>query len=232
MTVSSLAFRLLILATFIVPSIAQAINPADCASSVHLLLLRGEGTGDDLNVLDTIQNLVLEQIPGATSLGVPYQHGDSDKQFAAYNGSVLLQQYIAGYATTCPDSKIAVLGYSLGAVATMNAICGVSSLLITHAVEALDFKYASNVIAVVAYGDETYVPLQSWNVGNCTIGAGIYPRLDPGACEPFASSLKSYCDYGDYQCCSILPDDANAAHHTYFTKYNQDVVAFIQSRLG
>lgn len=78
-----------------------------------MLLLRGEGTGDDLNVLDTVQELVLDQIPGATVLGLPYQHGDSDKQFAAYNGSVLLQQYITEYVASCPDSKIAVLGYSL-----------------------------------------------------------------------------------------------------------------------
>ncbi|KAF5015593.1 hypothetical protein F66182_13020 [Fusarium sp. NRRL 66182] len=113
----------------------------------------------------------------------------------------------------------------------MDAICGVSSLLVTYYVSALDPHYAQNVIAVVAYGDETYVPFQPWNVGNCTIGAGIYPRLDPAACEPFASSLQSYCDYGDEQCCSVFPLDDNAAHHTYFTKYNQDVVTFIQSRL-
>jgi hypothetical protein len=31
----------------------------------------------------------------------------------------------------------------------------------------------SPVVAVVAYGDETYVPFQSWNVGNCTVGAGV-----------------------------------------------------------
>lgn len=113
MTIPSLTLWLLLLATSIVSSIAQTVNSTSCASSVHLLLLRGEGTGDDLNVLDTIQDLVLEQIPGATSLGLPYQHGDSDKQFAAYNGSLLLQQYIAEYASSCPDSKIAILGYSL-----------------------------------------------------------------------------------------------------------------------
>lgn len=111
--ITSLSLWLLALATVVAPSVAQTVDPNSCASSVHLLLLRGEGTGDDLNVLDTIQDLVLEQIPGSTSLGLPYQHGDSDKQFAAYNGSMLLQQYIAEYAASCPDSKIAILGYSL-----------------------------------------------------------------------------------------------------------------------
>lgn len=72
----------------------------------------------------------------------------------------------------------------------MSAICGVSSLLITYYVEALDSEYADKgnfsqfmshtvvltphpVIAVVGYGDETYVPLQSWNVRNCIVGAGL-----------------------------------------------------------
>lgn len=80
-------------------------------------------------------------------------------------------------------------------MATMNAICGVSSLLVTYYVDALNPQYAENgtfqihlnqprdtlsvvltrsaVIAIVAYGDETYVPFQAWNVGNCTVGAGV-----------------------------------------------------------
>lgn len=113
MTITSFTLWFLALATFVVSGIAQTVDPTSCASGVHLLLLRGEGTGDDLNVLDSIQSVVLEQIPGSTSLGLPYQHGDSDKQFAAYNGSLLLQQYIAEYASSCPSSKIAILGYSL-----------------------------------------------------------------------------------------------------------------------
>lgn len=113
MTIPSYAFCLLVLATCIVPSIAQTVSSTSCASSVHLLLLRGEGSGNDLDVLAAIQDLVRENIPGSTSRGLPYQHANLDKDYAAYNGSIMLQQYITEYATSCPNSKIAVLGYSL-----------------------------------------------------------------------------------------------------------------------
>ncbi|KAH8699209.1 putative acetylxylan esterase precursor [Talaromyces proteolyticus] len=226
-------FQFFLSLTLLLPTLlAQTVSSNDCASSVHVLLARGEGTGDDLNVLSTVQGLVLQQIPGSTVLGLPYDHGNSDKEAAAYNGSLLFQQYVQQYAASCPNSKIALLGYSLGAVALMDGICGTGSIGIYDYVAPLDPKYADYVIGIFTYGDETYAPFQPWNVGNCTIGAGIFPRLNSGACYPFQASLQSYCDYGDNQCCSPLPLDDNAAHHTYVEKYNQDVVNFIISRLG
>lgn len=112
----------------------------------------------------------------------------------------------------------------------MEALCGTSSVGLWP-VEAIDSTYANNVIAVINYGDETNGLGQPWNVGNCTVGTGLYPRLNPSSCNPFAASIHSYCDYGDYQCCGILPWTDNAAHHTYVDKYDDDVVAFIQQRL-
>ena len=60
----------------------------------------------------------------------------------------------------------------------------------------------------------------------------LLPRLNSALCGPFASSIHSYCDYGDEQCCSPYPEDGNAAHHGYIWKYNQDVVDFIKHRLA
>ncbi|CAG8035809.1 unnamed protein product [Penicillium salamii] len=71
-----------------------------------------------------------------------------------------------------------------------------------------------------------------WNVGNCTLGIGVTPRMNSALCGPFSESLHSYCDYGDNQCCSPYPEDGNAAHHNYVHKYNQNVVDFIKLRLG
>lgn len=108
------------------------------------------------------------------------------------------------------------------------------------------------VIAAIAYGDETYIPGMPRNVGNCALGIGVsttnpqiqvpnynlkrmdqlLPRFNSALCEPFASSIRSYCDYGDEQCCSPCPPDGNAAHHHYIWKYNQDVVDFIKHRLA
>lgn len=77
-----------------------------------------------------------------------------------------------------------------GAVLTMEAVCGTSSLLLIP-VPPLDPSYNTTgefrinhsfqwsesnfflVIANVVYGDETFVPFQPWNTGNCTVGAGV-----------------------------------------------------------
>ncbi|CAL5871695.1 uncharacterized protein PFLUO_LOCUS5948 [Penicillium psychrofluorescens] len=210
---------------------AQTVAKGDCATGVHAILARGSGQGNDLNVLVKLKQAILEQIPGSTVLGLPYGHGNSDKFEAVYNGALLLQRYIEDYVASCPDTKIALLGYSLGAVTMMDALCGTSSLLLEE-VAAINPKYNTSIITAAAYGDETYVPLMPWNTGNCTLGLGIFPRLDPLSCEPFAASLHSYCDYGDDQCCFILPLDDNKAHHEYIEKYDQDVVDFIKKRLA
>ncbi|KAF3393818.1 hypothetical protein F1880_004634 [Penicillium rolfsii] len=181
----------------------QSLSAEPCATKVHAILARGQAAKgeigfDPLNVMASLQNLLLAQIPGSTSLALPYQYGAENKLVAVYDGARLLQDSIISYVATCPTARIVVVGYSLGACLTMDAICGTSSIGFIP-VTALDRKYASNVIGVIAYGDETWVPLQSWNVGTCKIGLGLFPRLNPGSCEPFASSIHSYCDVGDSQ---------------------------------
>lgn len=107
-------FQNLVLALSIFqPSHAQVVPPEDCATGVHAILARGQGPGDHLNVLVTIQNLILQLIPGSSSVALPYKHGDDDHRVAAANGALLMQQYIRDYVAICPKSKIFLMGYSL-----------------------------------------------------------------------------------------------------------------------
>ncbi|KAJ5974621.1 hypothetical protein N7481_011831 [Penicillium waksmanii] len=209
---------------------AQTVPSKDCASGVHVIISRGQGPGNDLSVMKALSDKIIDQIPGSTTLGFPFDHDPEDKFTAVSSGALMLQGYVADYVKSCPKSKLALVGYSLGAVLTMEALCGTSSLLLIP-VPPLDPSYNTSVIANIVYGDETFVPFQPWNTGNCSVGLGIFPRLNPSSCDPFANSLHSYCDYGDNQCCSPLPDDDNLAHHTYMKKYDQDVVDFIKRRL-
>ncbi|KAJ5112770.1 hypothetical protein N7532_000815 [Penicillium argentinense] len=211
-------------------SLAQKVASQDCATGVHAIISRGQGPGGDLSVMGALSDMILDQIPGSTTLGFPFDHDADDKFTAVHSGALMLQQYVHDYVDSCPKAKIALIGYSLGAVLTMEAICGTSSLLLIP-LPPLDPSYNTTVIASIAYGDETFVPLQPWNTGDCTVGLGEYPRLNPSTCKPFASSLQSYCDYGDALCCSPYPLDDNHAHHTYMKKYDQDVVDFIKHRL-
>ncbi|KAJ5219729.1 hypothetical protein N7468_008933 [Penicillium chermesinum] len=198
------------------PSFAQSVAADDCATGVHAIIARGQGPGNPNSTLDvmvTLQDLILAQIPGSTSLGLPFNYNEENKFDSVYNGAHLMQSYVTEYHKSCPQSKMAVVGYSLiyvqGAVVMTDAVCGTSSLLLSP-VAPLDASYNKFVIAAIAYGDETFFPLQKWDKGNCTLGLGQFPRLDPAECEPFADALQNYCDIGDSRCCGILPLDGDA----------------------
>ncbi|KAJ5242451.1 uncharacterized protein N7469_000778 [Penicillium citrinum] len=204
---------------------AQSTLPEQCATGVHAILIRGQGPGDHLNVMVTIQNLILQVIPGSTSIALPYKHGLDDHRRAAADGAYLMQEYIREYIADCPNSKIFLHGYSL-----VSSLCLCSSWL--YDVPALEPKYNESVIAAVCYGEETFLPLQPWNIGSCTNGTGLYPRIHPETCNPFKHSLRSYCDVGDVECCLTNPPGDNLAHFLYIVKYNLDVIHFIQRRLN
>ncbi|KAJ5178085.1 uncharacterized protein N7500_000784 [Penicillium coprophilum] len=214
---------------------AQSVSEDDCATGVHAIITRGQGGGDDLNVLITLSDLILKQIPGSTTIGLPYDHenvlNDTAKMHTVHDGAVLMQQFVQEYVESCPSTKIVVVGYSMGAVLMMDSLCGTSEIGFFFVAPLAPF-YNSIIIAAISYGDITYVPGMPWNVGNCTMGIGLLPRINSALCRPFASSIHSYCDYGDAQCCSPYPEDGNAAHHGYVSKYNQDVVDFVKSRLA
>lgn len=119
---------------------AQSTLPEQCATGVHAILIRGQGPGDHLNVMVTIQNLILQVIPGSTSIALPYKHGLDDHRRAAADGAYLMQEYIREYIADCPNSKIFLHGYSLGGIVLMDGLCGTSSSWL-YDVPALEPKY-------------------------------------------------------------------------------------------
>lgn len=95
------------------PVHSQFVPPERCATGVHAILARGQGPGDHLNVMVSIQNLILQLIPGSSSVALPYNHGAEDHRVAAADGGLMMQQYVREYVVSCPDSKIFLMGYSL-----------------------------------------------------------------------------------------------------------------------
>ena len=108
-----LLFLLVLIGNMVQPSRAQKTAPERCATGVHAILIRGQGDGDHLNVMVTMQNLVLQLIPGSSSVGLPYHHELKDHRVGAAGGALLMQQYIRDYVASCPKSKIFIMGYSL-----------------------------------------------------------------------------------------------------------------------
>lgn len=143
----SFSSLLLLLATSLVGVYGQSVSPSDCAGSIHGIFLRGEGPGDDYNsngnTLNVMRDQVLSGVPGSTVNAVPYDHANWVKVYGVMNGSDLLNDYVADYVSSCPNTKIWLLGYSLGADAMMNSLCGVSSFGLIPTSQ-LDPKYKSN----------------------------------------------------------------------------------------
>lgn len=92
---------------------AQKTAPQDCASSVHAIIARGQCQGNDLNVMVKLQDAILKQIPGSTSLGLPYNHNGFNKFNDVYYGALMVQDYVNEYVKSCPKAKLALIGYSL-----------------------------------------------------------------------------------------------------------------------
>lgn len=114
----SLAILAITSSLFFQQSHGQSVISTQCATGVHAIIARGQAatgeTGfDPLNVMAALQNLILQQIPGSTSLGLPYQYGADDKSVAVHDGAQMLQNYVTSYVASCPKAKIAVVGYSL-----------------------------------------------------------------------------------------------------------------------
>lgn len=134
---------LLVLLALTVHVLAQKVPPQECATGVHAIFAQGKGDGDDYTDAVTIADLVLQQIPGSTTVGLPYDHGDANVYEAVASGSQLYQQYIADYADSCPQTKIMALGYSMGAISLMNALCGTSSKMLPP-INPIDPKYVKH----------------------------------------------------------------------------------------
>jgi hypothetical protein len=92
---------------------AQTVPSKDCASGVHAIISRGQGPGDDLSVMKALSDKIIDQIPGSTTLGFPFDHDPEDKFMAVHSGALMLQHYVADYVKSCPKSKLALVGYSL-----------------------------------------------------------------------------------------------------------------------
>ena len=108
---------LAVISKLLLRSHAQLVSEVECATSVHAIIARGQGGGDDLNVMSTLSDLILEQIPGSTTLGLPYDHEnvltDEAKRLTVHDCAVLMQEFVQEYAASCSKAKIVVVGYSM-----------------------------------------------------------------------------------------------------------------------
>ncbi|KAK1978700.1 cutinase [Colletotrichum cereale] len=132
---------------------------------------------------------------------------------------------IKAYTTKCPNSKVALSGYSEGANVVANILAD-SGL-------APGAAPGSKVCAGLLFGDTTHVASQSYNVG---AGSGYSARMARSSSSlrnlnQFAGVLRSWCNGDDSVCAATSGrDGGEEAHTNYFQLYTNDAAAYIKEK--
>ncbi|KAK0381316.1 cutinase [Colletotrichum limetticola] len=202
-----------------------------CATGVYIIVARGSNEAPGSGRIGSVANGTFAAIPGSQIAPLDYPATFDNYSTSVAAGAVALNAALTSYNARCPNSKVALLGYSQGAQVTGDTLCGSVD---EDEGEALNIEFNQtapvpasvvdqSVIAVILFGDPTHNVSASWNKGTSKRN-GLFPRENVTKCEAYASKIESYCDTGDIYC-----DLGNntAVHGSYFANYTDDAVEFI-----
>ncbi|KAM7212163.1 Cutinase domain containing protein [Rhypophila decipiens] len=193
-----------------------------CATGVHMIVARGTGENTPLGKMGRVVENVTLAIPGSDYTAVVYPATFLDYQGSMPKGANEFHRLIKEHTEACPDSKLVLMGFSQGAHAMMDAVCG-SEQAGPWRVDELGDDFKSNIVAVIAMGDPSHNPSAPWNKGTSQ-NQGLFSRTDIEKCEPYTPMIRGYCDTGDVWCDK---GDDQRVHGSYFNKYTEDAVEFI-----
>ncbi|KAL1853977.1 hypothetical protein VTK73DRAFT_8860 [Phialemonium thermophilum] len=207
------------------PPAATASGGGACPTGLHLIVARGSEEKPGLGRMAVVAGNITERVPGSTVVAVDYPATFEDYPGSEADGVNVTTHLIASYVKQCPKAKIALLGYSQGGQVAMDVICGTSESPFNKTTD-LTANYQSNLVAVVTFGDPSHVPGMPWDEGTSK-NAGIFPRKDTKACEPYSNIIRGWCDAGDIYCDS---GKVRGVHGTYFANYTRAAVDFVVGR--
>ncbi|KAK0622026.1 cutinase-domain-containing protein [Bombardia bombarda] len=193
-----------------------------CATGIHIIVARGSIEKPGLGQIGVVAGNVTALVPGSTVVAVDYPATFENYLTSEASAASVFSTQVAEYAARCPNTSIALLGYSQGGQAVMDSLCGNSEAGFTPTLD-LDAMFDSHVVAAVTFGDPSHTVGAPWNLGTSN-KTGIFPRLNITACEPFSDQIAGWCDFGDVYC-----DRGNNSrtHGTYFANYTMDAASFI-----
>ncbi|KAK3389775.1 cutinase-domain-containing protein [Podospora didyma] len=205
--------------------IRAANSTLPCASGVHMLVARGSTEAPGLGRIGVVAGNVSALVPGSTIEPVDYPATFENYSDSEAKGAAFFTKSIVDYTALCPKTKIVLLGYSQGAQAVMDSLCGNSESGFTVSAD-LPGIYDEYLAAVLTYGDPSHTVGAPWNFGTSN-KTGIFPRLNITACEPYSDQIRGYCDTGDVYC-----DRGNnsATHGSYFKNYTKEATEWIVAK--
>lgn len=83
-----------------------------CATGVHMIVARASTEAPGQGIIGAVATQVQQTVPGSDSEAVDYPATLTDYQASEASGVAAMMKLIQSYAERCPNSKIALLGYS------------------------------------------------------------------------------------------------------------------------
>ncbi|KAH7161755.1 cutinase-domain-containing protein [Dactylonectria macrodidyma] len=215
-------------------------STVECAKGLKMFVSRGTDEDMGFGVTGALVNAIAQQIEGSDSVYIAYPATDGNPSYfdSAANGTGLIKEAVTEYAQACPNSKMALFGYSQGGQITTNAMCGQPPVWATYGgvgggdlekiiefSKPLPTNATKNVVSVVVFGDTTHRDDAPYNHGNST-GQGIFWRADISSCEALGDRIRSYCSAGD-PFCDVGDLVIPRTHLTYIQDYGVEVAAYV-----
>ncbi|KAI6710008.1 hypothetical protein PZA11_001040 [Diplocarpon coronariae] len=199
------------------------------AGAVHMIVARGSNEAAGQGIIGQVATMVQNALPGSDSVAVNYPATIQNYQSSESQGVAAMKTLITDYVSRCPNSKIALLGYSQGGHISADTMCGSSSTSFGSGSTSAPISATiatNNIVAVIEMGDPSHVTGQPYNVGTSTKN-GIYPRSNAASCQG-KTYTQSYCDTGDTFC-----DSGNSiqVHLGYVQKYGSQAASYIQQKV-
>ncbi|KAK1999553.1 cutinase [Colletotrichum falcatum] len=230
------AINAVAVAGFLSASASAQNSTATCATGVHVIVARGSNEAAGVGRIGSVATGVVAAVPGSQIEALDYPATFDNYSTSVAAGTEAMKIALTRYNSQCPDSKVALLGYSQGAHVVGDTLCGNTQDDKSDNVD-IDFNVTTpvaasvvdqSVVAVILFGDPTHDTSASWNRGTSTHD-GLFPRENVTACESYAPKIESYCDTGDIYC--DLGNNTKV-HGSYFVNYTKDAVDFVVAQFN
>jgi hypothetical protein len=85
---------------------------SSCATGVHIIVARASGEQQGEGIIGQVATDVVNQIPGSDSVAVDYPATLENYESSESQGVTAMANLIEQYTSSCPNSKIVLMGYS------------------------------------------------------------------------------------------------------------------------